>query len=72
MGNKSNETEIGGYITAIDRNSRNRGGIILNSYLQWLYYETHTEFVLPVDPFRCLFEIPGDGAYISNTFPDIT
>jgi hypothetical protein len=44
----------------------------LNGYLPRLYYENHNDFVLPVDPFRCLFEIHGDGAYISHTFPDIT
>ena len=72
MGNKSTETEIGGYITATDRNSRYKGGIILNGYLPRLFYENHNDLVLPVDPFRCLFEIHGDGAYISHTFPDIT
>jgi hypothetical protein len=30
MGNKSNVTEIGEYITATDRNSRFKGGIIMN------------------------------------------
>jgi hypothetical protein len=72
MGNKNNETEIGGYITATDRNSRYKGGIVLKGYLPWLYYENHNEFVLAVDPFRCLFEIHADGAYISHTFPEET
>jgi hypothetical protein len=39
MGNKNNETEIGGYIIATDRNSRYKGEIVLNVYLPRLYYE---------------------------------
>jgi hypothetical protein len=72
MRNKSNETEIGGYITATDRNSRYKGGFVLNGSLPRLFYENHNDLVLPVDPIRCLFEIHGDEAYISHTFPDIT
>jgi hypothetical protein len=71
MGNKSNKTEIGGYITATDRNNRYTGGIILNGYLPRLYYENHNDVVLSSDPFRCFFEILGDRAYISHSFPEI-
>jgi hypothetical protein len=71
MGNKNNETEIEGYITATDRNSRYKGGFVLNGLLPRLYYENHN-VILPSDPFRCLFEIHGDGAYISHSFPIIT
>jgi hypothetical protein len=46
MGNKRNETEIGGYITATDRNSPYKGGIILNGYLPRLFYENHNDLVL--------------------------
>jgi hypothetical protein len=72
MGNKSNEIEIGEYILATDRNSRYKGGIVLNGYLPRVYYENHNDVVLLSDSFRCLFEIHGDGAYISHTFPEIT
>jgi hypothetical protein len=46
--------------------------MILNGYFSRLNYENHNKFVLPVDPFRYLFEIHGDGVYISHTFPDIS
>jgi hypothetical protein len=71
MGNKSNETEIGGDISATDRNSRCKGRIILNGYLPGLYYENHNVILLP-DPFRYLFEIHGDRVYIPHPFPNIT
>jgi hypothetical protein len=38
----------------------------------YLYYENYNDFVLLVEPFRCLFESQGDVAYISYTFPDET
>jgi hypothetical protein len=72
MGNKSNETEIRDYITATERNSQYKGGVVLNGYNPRLYNENHNDVVLPVDPFRCLFEIHDDGVYISHIFPDPT
>jgi hypothetical protein len=67
MENQNNEIEIGRYIIATDKNSRYKGGFILNGYNPRLYYDNFNDIILS-DPFRCLFEIHADGAYISHSF----
>jgi hypothetical protein len=37
----------------------------MNGYNPRLYYENYNEFFLPVDIFRCLFGIQGDGIYVT-------
>jgi hypothetical protein len=53
----------GGYITAKDINFHEEEGVCMNELVPQLYYKN----LYDVNPYRILFEIYNDGAYISHT-----